>query len=130
MVRSLALLRDPCGAGIVVDSRPSSNSLWMDLGPARRAETEKPSMPKSAGGSQKSLGNSTCSLAVFYVEQVALNRHVSPQQAAHPLMTGTNPVVKANLRQPQQVHGQVLASGGNGRRSLAHLLAVFNLYSS
>jgi hypothetical protein len=29
------------------------------------------------GGSQKIvLGNSKCSLAVFYVEQVALNRHV------------------------------------------------------
>src|SRR5690349_4443582 len=31
---------------------------------------------KVLGGS---LGNSTSSLAVFYVEQVALNRHVSPQ---------------------------------------------------
>jgi|SRR5689334_1177648 hypothetical protein len=30
---------------------------------------------KVLGGS---LGNSTSSLAVFYVEQVALNRHVSP----------------------------------------------------
>src|SRR6202035_2935108 len=38
---------------------------------------EKPSAPKCFGGSQKIfLGCSTSSLAVFYVEQVALNRHV------------------------------------------------------
>src|SRR5215470_4427511 len=54
---------------------------------------EKPSVPKSAGGSQTSSRNSTSSLAVFYVEQVALNRHVSPQQAAQTLMTGSRPVV-------------------------------------
>ena len=35
---------------------------------------------KVLGGS---LGNSTSSLAVFYVEQVALNRHVSPQPQLH-----------------------------------------------
>jgi hypothetical protein len=51
-------------------------------------------VPKSAGGSQLSSRNSTSSLAVFYVEQVALNRHVSPLQAAHPLMTGNTWVVK------------------------------------
>jgi hypothetical protein len=34
------------------------------------------------GGFQKLSGNSSSSLAVFYVEQVALNRHVSPQQRA------------------------------------------------
>src|SRR3981081_4708570 len=38
---------------------------------------KKPSVPKCFGGSQKIfLGYSTSSLAVFYVEQVALNRHV------------------------------------------------------
>jgi len=38
---------------------------------------KKPSVPKCFGGSQKMfLGCSTSSLAVFYVEQVALNRHV------------------------------------------------------
>src|ERR1700675_765672 len=38
---------------------------------------KKPSVPKCVGGSQKIfLGCSTSSLAVFYVEQVALNRHV------------------------------------------------------
>jgi len=38
---------------------------------------KKPSVPKCFGGSQKIfLGCSTSSLAVFYVEQVALNRHV------------------------------------------------------
>jgi len=56
---------------------------------------KKPSVPKSAGGSQTSSRNSTSSLAVFYVEQVALNRHVSPQQAATPLMTGQQSVVNS-----------------------------------
>ena len=38
---------------------------------------KKPSVPKCLGGSQKIfLGCSTSSLAVFYVEQVAINRHV------------------------------------------------------
>jgi len=38
---------------------------------------KKPSVPKCLGGSQKIfLGRSTSSLAVFYVKQVALNRHV------------------------------------------------------
>jgi hypothetical protein len=69
-----------------------------DSGPARR-ETKKPSVPKSAGGSQLSSRNSTSSLAVFYVEQVALNRHVSPLQAANPLMTGKPGVVKGRRRQ-------------------------------
>jgi len=46
-------------------------------------------------GSQKVLGNSTCSLAVFYVEQVALNRHVSPQQAAVLLMPDQQSVVNS-----------------------------------
>ncbi len=39
---------------------------------------EKPSVPKCREGVRKFL-NSTNSLAVFYVEQVALNRHVTPQ---------------------------------------------------
>jgi hypothetical protein len=39
--------------------------------------------------------NSTSSLAVFYVEQVALNRHVSPQQAAIPLMPCQQSVVNS-----------------------------------
>jgi hypothetical protein len=56
---------------------------------------KKPSVPKSAGGSQNPSRNSTSSLAVFYVEQVALNRHVSPQQAATPLMTGWQSVVNS-----------------------------------
>src|SRR5258708_23793209 len=38
-------------------------------------ENENPSLPKCLEGSK----NSSSSLAVFYVEQVALNRHVSPQ---------------------------------------------------
>ena len=43
---------------------------------------KKPSVPKCFGGSQKIfLGCSTSSLAVFYVEQVALNRHVSSKKS-------------------------------------------------
>src|SRR5579864_4677364 len=39
---------------------------------------EKPSLTKCLEGLRNS-GNSSSSLAVFYVEQVALNRHVSPR---------------------------------------------------
>src|SRR5947207_10742864 len=50
-------------------------------GPARR-EIKNPPCQRVQEGSQKLLRISTCSLAVFYVEQVALNRYVPPQQAA------------------------------------------------
>src|SRR5258705_13110822 len=40
---------------------------------------------QSAWRVQKASGNSSSSLAVFYVEQVALNRHVSPQPRLPPL---------------------------------------------
>ncbi len=39
---------------------------------------KKPSVPKSLEGLRNFSVNSTNSLAVFYVEQVALNRHVTP----------------------------------------------------
>src|SRR5215475_8835857 len=65
----------------------------MSQGQRGGIKTKKPSVPKSAGGSQSLSRNSTSSLAVFYVEQVALNRHVSPQLAAPTLMTGRRPVV-------------------------------------
>jgi hypothetical protein len=50
---------------------------------------KKPSVPKCMEGSQKLLlGNSASSLAVFYVEQVALNRHVSrPEKECRPAAT-------------------------------------------
>jgi len=38
-------------------------------------------------GSQNALGNSTCSLAVFYVEQVALNRHVRRNRGCSNVVT-------------------------------------------
>src|SRR4029453_11289041 len=41
------------------------------------AGQKKNPAPQSARGSEKSLGNPGSSLAVFYVEQVALNRHDS-----------------------------------------------------
>jgi hypothetical protein len=50
---------------------------------------KKPSVPKCFGGSQKIfLGCSTSSLAVFYVEQVALNRHVRRNRGSS--IYGTN----------------------------------------
>src|SRR5215469_5220905 len=66
-----------------------------DSGPARGAKT-KPSVPKCRRVSTSSR-NSTSSLAVFYVEQVALNRHVSPLHAALLLMAGTCLSVKSFL---------------------------------
>src|SRR5258708_21535450 len=46
---------------------------------AGRAETKNPPRQSARRVSENLLGNSKSSLAVFYVEQVALNRHVSPQ---------------------------------------------------
>ena len=48
-------------------------------------EIEKPSLPKCLEGLRNVSGNSSRSLAVFYVEQVALNRHVLPQLRLPPL---------------------------------------------
>jgi hypothetical protein len=48
-----------------------------DFGQQEGNKIEKPSMPKCLEGLRNSV-NSTSSLAVFYVEQVALNRHVTP----------------------------------------------------
>src|ERR1700732_1190216 len=45
---------------------------------------------QSAWRVQKASGNSSSSLAVFYVEQVALNRHVSPQPRLLPLSLKMN----------------------------------------
>src|SRR5882724_874389 len=56
---------------------PSVRFVYGDEGSAE-GENKKPSVPKSARRvSENLLGNSKSSLAVFYVEQVALNRHVS-----------------------------------------------------
>jgi hypothetical protein len=46
---------------------------------AGREETKNPPRQSARRVSENLLGNSKSSLAVFYVEQVALNRHVSPQ---------------------------------------------------
>jgi hypothetical protein len=45
--------------------------------------------------------NSTSSLAVFYVEQVALNRHVTPQIAAPLFMIEAETVVKLKVKTQQ-----------------------------
>src|SRR5271167_2957863 len=42
-------------------------------------KNKNPSVPKCSEGLRNSSGILYSSLAVFYVEQVALNRHVSPQ---------------------------------------------------
>jgi hypothetical protein len=83
---------------IATDSRaiakwPLPQTNFMNVLGLTRKANKKPSVPKSAGGVSGLPRISTCSLAVFYVEQVALNRHVSPQQAASLLMTGKAPVV-------------------------------------
>jgi hypothetical protein len=59
---------------------------------------KKPSVPKCLGGSQKIfLRCSTSSLAVFYVEQVALNRHVRRHFRLHSLMRHSKMEVKCDL---------------------------------
>src|SRR5260370_42597246 len=68
---------------------------------------EKPSLPKRLEGLRGFL-NSSSSLAVFYVEQVALNRHVSPQPRLFPLcskskgMSRTNPETWVSCRVADQ----------------------------
>ena len=59
---------------------------------------KKPSVPKSLEGLRTSLYlNSTSSLAVFYVEQVALNRHVSPCLRLPSFILELGVIVKAKL---------------------------------
>src|SRR5215470_18562607 len=56
---------------------------YVEFGSGQQRGTKRKTLrAKVLGGS---LGNSTSSLAVFYVEQVALNRHVSPQPQLAPL---------------------------------------------
>jgi hypothetical protein len=60
---------------------------------------KKPSAPKCLGGSQKMfLGCSTSSLAVFYVEQVALNRHVRRHFRLPPLCAIAGRMSRATSR--------------------------------
>jgi hypothetical protein len=56
-------------------NRSSRNTGEFDQG-SKEGRNEKPSVPKCSEGLWETLQSS---LAVFYVEQVALNRHVSPQ---------------------------------------------------
>src|SRR6266436_5402899 len=59
--------------------RKQKNSAWNSIRAAGRGETKNPPCQSARRVSENLLGNSKSSLAVFYVEQVALNRHVSPQ---------------------------------------------------
>src|SRR5262249_52854662 len=68
--------------------RTEWNPIDEDLGLARRVKIKSPPCQRVQEGLRNLLGNSTCSLAVFYVEQVALNRHVLPQLAASLFMAG------------------------------------------
>jgi hypothetical protein len=52
-------------------------------------------------GGFRSLWNSTSSLAVFYVEQVALNRHVSPLPQLLPLCLKTQQMSRLNRTAPR-----------------------------
>ena len=78
-------------------------------------ENEKPSLPKRLEGLRGFL-NSSSSLAVFYVEQVALNRHVSPQPRPLPLcskskgMSRTKPEAWVSCR----VADHTLSTSQNG----------------
>src|SRR6266851_5227398 len=58
------------------DNRPDRG---IPIRAAGRGETKNPPCQSARRVSENLLGNSKSSLAVFYVEQVALNRHVSPQ---------------------------------------------------
>jgi len=59
-------------------------------------------VPKSLEGLRTSLYlNSTSSLAVFYVEQVALNRHVSPCLRLPPFILELDVIVKVKVPDAQ-----------------------------
>jgi len=78
-----------------------NHHVEFDWGSAE-GENEKPSVPKCSEGLRKLLGNSASSLAVFYVEQVALNRHVFAATAAALFMPERPAEVNTNI------------AGGNG----------------
>src|SRR2546430_206397 len=59
--------------------RSRDAGTWNSIRAAGREETKNPPCQSARRVSENLLGNSKSSLAVFYVEQVALNRHVSPQ---------------------------------------------------
>src|SRR5260370_31916272 len=71
-----SLLNFPCS-----DTGHGTRSLLRGIRfrAAGRAETKNAACKSARRVSENLLGNSKSSLAVFYVEQVALNRHVSPQ---------------------------------------------------
>jgi hypothetical protein len=68
-----------------------------DLGPNKGGINEKPSVPKCSEGISEILsGKLYSSLAVFYVEQVALNRHVCCN-SSFPFMLQVRPIVKQTV---------------------------------
>src|SRR3989442_2078849 len=59
--------------------RSRDAGTWNSIRAAGREETKNPPCQSARRVSENLPRNSKSSLAVFYVEQVALNRHVSPQ---------------------------------------------------
>src|SRR5437773_10134215 len=57
--------------------RSRDAGTWNSIRAAGREETKNPPCQSARRVSENLLRNSKSSLAVFYVEQVALNRHVS-----------------------------------------------------
>src|SRR5215467_11310250 len=95
MIRSLVLLRGhPAGRKPTLQA-PQQQFSVDGLRASKEGQKRKTLHAKEC---RRVLINSTSSLAVFYVEQVALNRHVSPQQAAPLLMAGKRAAVKRIAR--------------------------------
>src|SRR5438552_135749 len=64
--------------------RSRDAGTWNSIRAAGRGETKDPPRQSARRVSENLLRNSKSSLAVFYVEQVALNRHVSSATAEQP----------------------------------------------
>src|SRR5438445_5083939 len=65
--------------------RSRDAGTWNSIRAAGREEAKNPPCQSARRVSECLLRNSKSSLAVFYVEQVALNRHVSPQPQLYSL---------------------------------------------
>jgi hypothetical protein len=68
----------------------------------RGGETKNPPAKECSEVSEKLSGKLTSSLAVFYVEQVALNRHVSPQPRLTRLCKKMKGLSRGNRKGPAE----------------------------
>jgi hypothetical protein len=78
----------------------------------RGGGNEKTLRAKALGGSQK-LCDFASSLAVFYVEQVALNRHVTPQKRLEVIKRDFGADVKGKMK--KKVARRMGARGSPGK---------------